>query len=63
MKTLRAIADKTGRDRIRNDEMKDMTGITSIKSKIEKAPLRWLRHMEGVVKRELQEKMELDTRR
>ena len=46
MRTLRAIVDKDKRDRIRNETIKEMVGVTSVRNIIENSKLRWLGHDE-----------------
>ena len=46
MRTLRAIVDKTKRDRIRNETIREMVGVTSVRNVIENSQLRCLGHVE-----------------
>ena len=46
MRTLRTIAKRTRRDKIRNVTIRNQLGVASMMSKIEKGQLRWLGHLE-----------------
>lgn len=49
MRTQRAIVNKTKRDRIRNDDIRQITGFTSIRSKNRKgtAKVTWTHRKNG----------------
>ena len=46
MTTLRTIARKTRRDKIRNTTIRNQLGVAPVMNKIEKGQLRWLGHLE-----------------
>ena len=46
MRTLRTIARKTRRDKIRNTTIRNQLGVAPMMNKIEKGQLRWLGHLE-----------------
>lgn len=45
MRTLKWMCDKTRKDRIRNEKIKNYLGVTSIKDKIRESSLTWFGHV------------------
>lgn len=56
MKTLRTIAKKTRRDKLRNETIRNQLQVAPLIKKIEKGQLRWLGHLERMDERRIAKK-------